>query len=154
MIGIVIRFSLLTFLVPLTLRLMMGVGFLVGLRRVNRMLVLSSNNTFTSFIILLCLSIIRGLLLFMLYVVLLWNTFNYFSLRVTSVCLLFGFIGMPPLFLFQVKWIVIEALWEMGSVYSLRLGVISGVSSLIYIRFIFLVYYELALSQRMSFYLF
>lgn len=152
-VGLVVRFSLVSLLILLVLRLVVGVFLILGLRGVNRMLVLSSNNTFASFVILLSFSPLKGLLFFILYVVLLWVTFGYFSFRVISICLLLGFMGMPPLFLFQSKWVTMEFLWSVNTLYSFVLGVVSGVSSLVYIRFVYLIDCECSLTRGMAFYL-
>jgi len=152
-VGIILALAFTSFLIPFTLRFTLGVLIIISFRRINRMLLLSSNNTFTSLIILLCLTPLRGLLFFLLYILLLWRTLNFLSSTISSLLLLFGFIGIPPLFLFQSKWIVTELLWTINSLCSILFVSASVISSIIYIRFVFLINFELFLAQSTIFFL-
>ncbi len=133
-------------------RTITGVFYILSLRNINSIIVLSSSNTLASFFIILCLTPGCGVFFFSLYSLLLWTSINQSKISVNSAFLLFGLIGLPPFIFLQIKWEVLNLLLERNFLQSLLFRFSSGISSIIYIRFIFFIDLELNIRRGASFF--
>ncbi len=134
-----IRFKIMSAIPLLIFRLVRGAFFLLRAGETRRMVVLSSRNVFSSLFLFLWFLRGEGILFFLCYCFILWRILLRQRARLDRIFFFIGLIGVPPLLLFQIKWMVLYPLFQeaWAPVFLFILG--SALATVGYIRYCFLI---------------
>lgn len=120
----------------------LGIRFILGtlvifiLGDTRRTLVVSSRNTLVLLLLLLIFEWAYAFLIFIMYIGLFWRRYNLRKIGLERRIIILGVAGIPPFLFLQLKLLVFWNFFNRREVYCLLLTILSGVSSLAYIRLI------------------
>lgn len=146
-----ISLKIISILILLVFRLIIGALFLFRAGEVRRIIILSSRNIFSSIFLFLWLLRREGLFFLFCYCFILWGSLLRQSSGLNSVFFFIGLIGAPPLLLFQIKWMLLYPLFQENWRYVFIFILASTIAAISYVRYCFLADFRAARGARVFF---